>query len=1371
MVQALTLRRFSMNSLQQFNRLTTINELIEYSDQRPPGVIYDNTVAANQVINILEGQSFDFPTGINIIDISNYNSFSLSLVIEFDNVVSGIGLDTGTLPSYMSVNQVGDVYTITGFRTSLDWQVVRNFKVVNASDFFGQYSILSKIISSVNLEKSWTTTVNVEEVTVFGPAVDFEYTSGTVENISAPTFSDEGSNSPVWTVTVTPNFTQAINTFTTTGTGGTFSVDPTTKVITIVGTHTQINSRLQGLRLSSAIYQDWDFTLTYYAVNSGNQETDTKIQKLRSKNFDVLNAVRGDSEFTTGQVSSITNTPQVSDNVPASEWLDLSISPVELENVENISGQSARQQFELLEQFTDSAALATMSASGKRLFLYINNSDIIKVYFYNSNNEWIFEDQFQAPEVVELTGISNSGVNRFKITANKEGTVFVLSNHEFNLDTGRVWIFRRAASGVNPWSESPFVLDNPDNINSEFGYDIAAQGETVLVGTGVTIGTSPQIFHYRWNGSDYQLVQSIFPSISNPKPTLSEIQMSGDGLKLLFAVRNDDGLKAIETYTRFNENQNFAYESIIEYQGFSNFSLSLSGNSLITQRGLDFYYYDYSNGIWIERSKFRYAFINLFTPRLSPDGSYFIVNDVNHTYIIKSLSDSRTVWSNPVEAFKISSQQDSQNYSALSLSQNIVVAENDTFLTRSRVPNFDIDTNAAWYRQVNKIQWSLIDADAYLGISRQLSLTPTPFGVDMVHTMGISDNGRIKVIAFVPRNNPNPTQFPATGTILRIYERITDSTDTWTLRQTITDPRGTSDFGRSGISINLDGSRFAIGDQMNSSIDGPSRVYVYDRSGNQWTLSATIFQPADTYYRFGATTQISNDGEYLLVGSASISGAIVGNNQPSVVWVYQYFNNDWNLVKILENPDPLITLEHPGSYEVSGNAQLTTEQSKFGTASLELDGANGSYVSVPINTRFAFGTDNFTVEMWVYRDSLSGFDSLIDMRTTSTDNALVIGLNGITPYVFVNGSFRIQSGTASLGVWNHIAYVREGTTGQLYLNGQSLGSWTDNTNYSSKPLFIGADLLGNNTLLGFVDEVRIVRGQAIYTANFTPPVSQLPAAQGTVLRLNFGVESEAFGRQVSLDANAEHIAILSEKRSFFYSREGNDFTLRNIFSEGWGEIAMSSNGVTAVATKDVSSGVVEYAPIVLERTVNNWQLSTQLPEYSRMSNFRPRNATTLQIDSTGNIIAVLSDFITQHIVIYQKINSSWIRVNIVQPEDTGTFQGLSDYRVLDTDNYDAFGNCFVLSRNDLRLVVESRDPTFSNYKNYVHNFKLTAAGRRQFDKNTKTFKVESQREGMSLILDQSIELLSNSNDDFEIKYTVETSGPDSSTRNQTVKKV
>ena len=83
---------------------------------------------------------------------------------------------------------------------------------------------------------------------------------------ASPNLQDQ-TWAPTWTVTGTPNYTQPIDIVTSSGSGGTFSFNNTTKVITITGTTAQVNSHLDNLNVDFTLYYD-DVEITWLAVDS-----------------------------------------------------------------------------------------------------------------------------------------------------------------------------------------------------------------------------------------------------------------------------------------------------------------------------------------------------------------------------------------------------------------------------------------------------------------------------------------------------------------------------------------------------------------------------------------------------------------------------------------------------------------------------------------------------------------------------------------------------------------------------------------------------------------------------------------------------------------------------------------------------------------------------------------------------------------------------------------------------------------------------------------------------------------------------------------------------------------------------------------------
>jgi hypothetical protein len=209
----------------------------------------------------------------------------------------------------------------------------------------------------------------------------------------------------------------------------------------------------------------------------------------------------------------------------------------------------------------------------------------------------------------------------------------------------------------------------------------------------------------------------------------------------------------------------------------------------------------------------------------------------------------------------------------------------------------------------------------------------------------------------------------------------------------------------------------------------------------------------------------------------------------------------------ITNTSLLLNFTNAGIYDATskndletvGNAQISTAQSKWGGSSMAFDGT-GDYLQTNVATTdlYAFGTGNFTVECWVYFNSLSGTPVLIDFRAASGGAYIFIYANGSSSINFYTNSAIQITGTISLStsVWYHVALSRSGTNTKLFVNGNQVGStYVDSSNYlnaARRPMIgaNGVNLLDN--LNGYIQDLRITKGYARYTANFTPPTAAFP---------------------------------------------------------------------------------------------------------------------------------------------------------------------------------------------------------------------------------------------------------------------------------------
>lgn len=178
-----------------------------------------------------------------------------------------------------------------------------------------------------------------------------------------------------------------------------------------------------------------------------------------------------------------------------------------------------------------------------------------------------------------------------------------------------------------------------------------------------------------------------------------------------------------------------------------------------------------------------------------------------------------------------------------------------------------------------------------------------------------------------------------------------------------------------------------------------------------------------------------------------------------------------------------------------------------GNTSVYFDGA-GDYLVTPANTAFTFGTGDLTLECWIYQTATS----VSTFRVIFADN--VYGnLGGYTLYSYNNalnlwkgtspgGGTEViaPAGTITLNAWTHVVWTRAGSSNRLFINGTQVGATTtDATNYTSTISYIGASQIGSLPFTGYISNARIVKGTAVYTANFTPPTSPLTAISGTSL--------------------------------------------------------------------------------------------------------------------------------------------------------------------------------------------------------------------------------------------------------------------------------
>jgi len=166
------------------------------------------------------------------------------------------------------------------------------------------------------------------------------------------------------------------------------------------------------------------------------------------------------------------------------------------------------------------------------------------------------------------------------------------------------------------------------------------------------------------------------------------------------------------------------------------------------------------------------------------------------------------------------------------------------------------------------------------------------------------------------------------------------------------------------------------------------------------------------------------------------------------------------------------------------------------------DGA-GDYLSAPANAAFAFGTAAWTVEAWVYVLTLQTI-TLFDTRSSASTSGIgcTIGSDG---KLYYSGSANtvLTTTAISASTWTHVAWVYNGTTLTGYIDGVSGGTAIPLFNITQNNCYVGQSYASASLMQGYVSNLRVVKGTAVYTSNFATPTAPVTAITGTSLLLNF----------------------------------------------------------------------------------------------------------------------------------------------------------------------------------------------------------------------------------------------------------------------------
>jgi hypothetical protein len=565
-----------MNSFNDLNNYAAT--LVDYTDSRSSGPTFDRADINyfNEILITSATYAF-IPSGINIEEVRNYSTANLSIVFKIESravdPLTGSTLSWASTPTGVTITQSGNTYTITGVKTKAQWDIIKKptwnlpagyasvfgwyvnvdinyfdsslgYKtytyIVYDKDYYYDIRFVSNFNAAVSARRFRGITQTLSAVATvyarprvypFGTPSTFNYTSGTTQTITGVPAYTDGNTNATWTVTITPSRTLSISTITSSGSGGTFSFNGATKVTTIVGTPTQVNSRIQGLTLTSVANQDYDFDLAYSAINDSS-ETDSKTQRLTSVNYTYLSSVSDDT-FTTGALESIF-APTITDSAysgTGSYTLDVYTDTGS--NLTTIASDQSAVNLSFQSGTTFSGSNTRVMQVNKdenrmttRNPFFGGSSSRGSVKIYSASGLGWTEDTEFGGSVGDMMGPNAISANGLRIAIGSPGNV---SNK------GLVTVYDKSGS---TWSATTGLTSTTLGTTSQIGSSVSISEDGLVIAAGApfysptSFSNSGGVIIWRWTGSSWAETSIVNPSSRIDELFGNNVRLSANGLYL-----------------------------------------------------------------------------------------------------------------------------------------------------------------------------------------------------------------------------------------------------------------------------------------------------------------------------------------------------------------------------------------------------------------------------------------------------------------------------------------------------------------------------------------------------------------------------------------------------------------------------------------------------------------------------------------------------------------------------------------------------------------------------------------------------------------------------------------------------------------------
>ena len=314
-----------------------------------------------------------------------------------------------------------------------------------------------------------------------------------------------------------------------------------------------------------------------------------------------------------------------------------------------------------------------------------------------------------------------------------------------------------------------------------------------------------------------------------------------------------------------------------------------------------------------------------------------------------------------------------------------------------------------------------------------------------------------------------------------------------------------------------------IGTGLKCYIDGVAQLVKAGSSGttDSYTLTMPASLPNHTsglwIGRWGWNGTDTGTGRYTLGYMDEIRVSNVARYVANFTPDTTEFSSDANTKLLIHSNTTMgsttFTDSGASTHTITAGGGIKHVANKVGTGMAAFDGTT-DYLTSPTSPSWDFGGEDFTIEFWTYVNALPGVFAMFAERDSNATNKRSWNI-GLYPAGTIDASWNTDgtntgwvsittTGTVSAGAWTHIAWVKNGSTSKVYINGTADATTSTNSGAvynSDRGISIGAYASNTYSLDGYIDDLRISQ-TARYTSTFTPSTTAFKDDKDTILLLH-----------------------------------------------------------------------------------------------------------------------------------------------------------------------------------------------------------------------------------------------------------------------------